>query len=385
MLPYPESEFKAFFELHQHDDPTALILSAKGDKKTIGMVEQLRSRNKIRKKLPEWFARYDLHLPPEDNLSQSSSSITAAFKSRYVEGSLLDLTLGSGIDMWKMSKMTSSCAGVEPNEDLAARTAHNFKQLDVECPIYITTAEAFLAENQDSYGTIYIDPSRRTEDGKKTVALHRMVPDIGAIWTNLLQSCNRLIVKLSPLFDLTAIQNELKDVVQIDVVSVNGEVKEILVIAEKDNDRDCLIQCVELEQDGESLIYSTSSPINIRTDTSEWKAYLYDPSSGLIKSNLDGAWAFENGLTQPIKDVRLYTSDRHLPSFPGRIFAIKEVSKPYKISKLPQRLSIVSRSNYERSEQIRKKLKVGESEIDFLFAAGKSKKERVFIYAMKVS
>lgn len=384
LLRVPEPEIRSFYERHQHDVPADVLLARKdlNREDLIWLLEQMRSRNRIRNKIPEWYDRFDLVLPPELNLSQSSSTATAKHKAKWVTGSLLDLTAGSGIDGWQMSQHASTFQYVEPNAELLKITQFNFEHLGIEGEGFQTTAEAYLKQMNRMDGTLYLDPSRRSEEGSKTVALHRMSPDLTGMWATLLAKSKRVIVKLSPLFDLTAIQKELKHVRNIEVVSLHGEVKEILVIAEEAFHALPQISAIELQ---EHATWSyTSEPRAVDLPTT-FGTYLYDPSPALVKANLHDVWAQENQLSKPIRQASVYFSETLLDSYPGRIFKVIQTAKPYKISELPQRLSIVSRYYHEKPEVIRKKLRVGESENEFLFAVGKNKNERVFIHAVRMS
>lgn len=382
-LPYPESEIREFFEKHQHDNPADVLLSRKDieKEKLLWLLEQTKSRNRLRTKIPEWYSRFDLILPPELNLSQSSSTPTAQHKSKWVIGDLVDLTAGSGIDLWQMSARAQRVYFTEPNAKLLEITQYNLNQLEVEAVGSNHYANEYLQTLQNVNGTIYLDPSRRSDDGSKTVALHRMSPDLTGLWQELLLKSKRVVVKLSPLFDITAIQKELSNVKCIELVALGNEVKEVLVIAEREHQSEAEIRAVELQETHPWEYSGTPGRVNLKAD---FKAYLYDPSPAMIKANLQDSWAQQNDLHKPLEHANLYFSDELHENFPGRVFEVIQSGKPYKLKNLPQRLSIVSRYYHERPEQIRKKLKVGESDTDFLFATGKQKGERIFIHASRV-
>lgn len=382
-LPYSESEIREFFEKHQHDNPADVLLSRNDleREKLLWLLEQSKSRNRLRTKVPEWYKRFDLILPPEGNLSQSSSTLTAQHKSKWIIGDLLDLTGGSGVDLWRMSSNAERCKMVEPNSELLAITQYNLAQLNIDVEAHQGDAESYLDSLTPFEGTIYLDPSRRSDDGSKTVALHRMSPNLTGMWSALLEKSKRVVVKLSPLFDLTAIQRELSNVMRIEVVAVNNEVKEVLVMAEPNFEGRVQIEAIELNP---HRPWSYTSEAGSRELSRSFGEYIYDPSSALVKAELNDAWAEENELSRPFPQANVYFSNTLKENYPGRIFRIIQKDKPYKLKDLPQRLSIISRYYHERPEQIRKKLKVGEGETDFLFALGKNKGERVFIHAVRV-
>lgn len=385
-LPYPVEEIEAFYLEHKHANAAEILLKTPENErgKVQWLLNQTASRKKVESKIPSLASRYDVVLSPVANLAQSSSEATARHKAQFVSGSLLDLTLGSGIDAWRMSANATSLTGVEPNESLAQITSHNLTALQVLHNVEITDAESYLANNQSTFNTIFLDPSRRSDDGAKTVALHRMQPDLTGMWETLLERGDQVIVKLSPLFDITAVIQQLPGVFEIRIVSLNNEVKELLIRAKKGYAES--VQVIAEEIGISPWEYSVpATRTSAAPQTGEWQQYIYDPSPALIKQNAHDYYAVEHGLIKPIKDASIYTSNALLPDFPGRVFEVKEISKPYKINSLPKRLSIVTRYYFEKPEEIRKRLKVGESDTDFLFAIGKKKNERTFIYALRKS
>lgn len=381
-LPYSPASIQQFWEEHQHDVLTDILLAAKPAMRdeTLWMIEQCESRKRLLKKVPEWANRFDLFLPHRDNLSQASSTATAEFKASDMSGDILDLTAGSGIDAWQMAKNAQSLTLVEPNDSLAERTTYNLKQWGIVPVLHNTTAEEFCQGINREYDWIYIDPSRRDSDGSKTVAWHRMLPDVTEIWDKILTHSKKVRVKLSPLFDIHALQN-VSGAERIDVVAVRGEVKEVLLTASKEFQGVPEVCAHEIGPDswhihgyGEDV-----SPISKAPET-----YLYDPSAALIKAGLADSHAAQHQLHAMTPGSLLYTSDKHFENYPGRTFRVLEFNKPYKIKDLPKNLSIVSKGFYDKPQVIRKRLKCGESDTNFLFAVGKSKNAAHFIHAVRI-
>ena len=70
---------------------------------------------------------------------------------------------------------------------------------------------------------IFIDPARRDGHGGKTVAIGDCEPDIAALEELLLRKARHVLVKLSPMLDLTLALNDLKHVREAHIVSVGNE------------------------------------------------------------------------------------------------------------------------------------------------------------------
>jgi len=61
--------------------------------------DQVRCRQKLRKKAPEWLEYDNIILPGPVSIEQASSSTTATYKSGLLQGgTLMDLTGGLGVD-----------------------------------------------------------------------------------------------------------------------------------------------------------------------------------------------------------------------------------------------------------------------------------------------
>jgi protein-L-isoaspartate O-methyltransferase len=163
-------EVQKFIKDHQGDDPFLLSLKAKevDDFPTREAIEQIQSFQKARSKLPTWVTTEGIVWPPPISIEQSSSETTAKFKASLVHGkSLVDLTGGMGVDVNSFSHSFDKVHYVEPNDQLCQMARHNFRVLEKRnIQIYHTTAQTFLADNQASYDTIFIDPSRRSENKK---------------------------------------------------------------------------------------------------------------------------------------------------------------------------------------------------------------------------
>lgn len=385
-LPFSPEELSAFIEENQHTHPADVLLKTPVEKREHVklLLEQMEGRKRLGSKVPEWASRFDLLLPPPANLSQCSNTETAEFKASDITGSLLDLTAGSGIDIWKMAASATSVDMVDPNEELLLKTQFNLQQWGVRATPHFCTAEEFIATNERSFDWIYLDPSRRSDDGSKTVALHRMLPDVPQIWEAMHKTADHVKMKLSPLFDLQAIIRELPYVYRIEVLSKRGEVKEIVVTSSRSETTPLRVEAHELDERRPWQYARPWEEMVNQTPSGDWGEYLYDPGSALIKSGLAHSYAAENMLVQPMANVTLFSSNNLIESYPGRVFKIEAISKPFKNKELPKRLSIVTRNYFDKPEIIRKRLKVGESDTNFLFAAAENRKNAVFIHALKL-
>ena len=101
-----------------------------------------------------------------------------------------------------------------------------------------------------SVDCIYIDPARRDVKGKKTADLSLCSPNLLEIRDLLLKKCNTLLIKLSPMFDISSALEVFPECKEVHVVSVKNECKELLLLVEKGFCGEAEIVCVNLEEFG---------------------------------------------------------------------------------------------------------------------------------------
>lgn len=80
---------------------------------------------------------------------------------------------------------------------------------------------------------LVLDPARRDGHGGKTVAISDCEPDVTVLEPLLVDKAKKVMVKLSPMLDLSLALNELKTVRAVHIVAVNNECKELLLILQK--------------------------------------------------------------------------------------------------------------------------------------------------------
>lgn len=77
---------------------------------------------------------------------------------------------------------------------------------------------------------IFLDPARRNEHGGKTVAISDCEPNAAALEELLLEKGQQVIIKLSPMLDLSLAIRDMKHVSEVHIISVNNECKELLLM-----------------------------------------------------------------------------------------------------------------------------------------------------------
>ena len=200
----------------------------------------LEVRRKLRLKVPEWYAVPSLRYPFRLSGEQCSSSETAFYKASVaarVGSRIADLTGGLGVDSWAFSKVAAEVLYNEMKPELSAAAERNFRELGVEnvtvrnCQI----EPGNVSEVLDGFepDIIFLDPARRAEDGRKVFRLEDCQPDVLRLLPELFSAAPLVLLKLSPMADITLVCRRLGSVREVHVVAADGECKELLLLLER--------------------------------------------------------------------------------------------------------------------------------------------------------
>jgi hypothetical protein len=374
-----ERKIQDFIFSNEHADTASLALKQKTIEgaPVAWLAEQIKARKKIRKKLPLWFNTKGVVYPPTLNLEQSSSELTAKYKSDLIKtiniNKLADLSAGFGIDAFFLSQACTTLHHVEPDEKLIALAQHNHFLLGAKNISYHTSkAETFLAGHLHKLDFIYIDPSRRNFSGKKIFLLEDCEPDVLQIQSELLRQAKFVMIKTSPMLDIQAGLNVLQNVKSVYVISVDNECKELLFLLERDYEQDTSIHAIML---GENSTQEFSYPFKAaqpETTYSNALTYLHEPDVAIIKAVASDRLAHKFQLQKLQPNTLLYTSEVLHPDYPGRIFKVLGETKTDRKSLqkyFPTYAASISTRNYPASaDELRKKTKLKEDEKFFLWA-----------------
>ncbi len=384
------NDIQKFIDQHLNESPTKLILKGSPfPEVTIQeIVGQIISKKKCQKKLPTWFKTDNIYYPNKINIEQTSSEITANYKSNIIEGgSIIDLTGGFGVDCFAFAKKFNKVTHCEINTKLSEIAAHNYQQLGVK---NITTVAqnglAYLNKNKQKYDWIYADPSRRNETKGKVFLLEDCLPNIPLNIDLLFKYSDNILLKFSPVLDITSAINELKFVKEIHVIAINNDVKELLFILQKDYQNNINIKTINYRKESfetfDSCYYQ-----HVKSSFSIPKTYLYEPNAAILKAGLFNEVSHQLKLNKLHVNSHLYTSNK-LIIFPGRRFKII-YNIPYnkkKIKKLipSKRANITIRNFPETVAQIRRKTKLKDGGDQYLFFTTDLNNKHVVLICEKV-
>ena len=209
-------------------DPLEVALDARIPHARL-VATQVKYLARARHKLPS-FAAAQCILPPLA-FEQASSEACAAHKA-IAGDAVLDLSCGLGVDTLFLSRRFRRVVALESDPLLARITADNLARLGVRnVELLALRAEEYLAREGLRFDWIYADPDRRSAAGLKQLRLEACSPDILALRPLIERAAPRLCLKNSPLFDV-AEALRLFPQSRVEVLSLDGECKEVLVYAD---------------------------------------------------------------------------------------------------------------------------------------------------------
>ncbi|GAB4129916.1 MAG: hypothetical protein OHK0045_07740 [Raineya sp.] len=368
----------------------------------IAIAEQIQGYQKALAKIPTFAHNESIIYPPKLNLEQSSSELTARWKANYIiakTNTLTDLTGGFGVDAWAFSQVSRQTNYVEQNKDLVDIAKHNFHVLGANVKIYCDEAAHFLSKTASS-DWIYIDPARRDKAGKSIAQITDTQPNIIELLPLIFAKTNNLLLKTSPMFDISQALQVLFEVKRIWVIAVENECREVLYNIEgqryaTDNmgqmqaNMAIEIEAVNIKANGEysSLKGSIAKEKVAKVRFSAPQKYLYEPNAAILKAGLFRYVADYFDVFKLHKHTHFYTNQSLKTSFQGRIFEIQGILNAFDWKTLKKhfpKAHIITRNYPMTVEQIRKQSQIKEGGEVFLIFTTWYEEQKGVIVAKKV-
>ena len=388
------SETLRFIEENARADVRSLALQAKKYPQVdMAMaVVQIAGRQIAEAKVPSWYHTEGLLYPKHLSMEQCSSEATAIYKAGLVEGdSFTDLTGGFGIDCSFLSRKFKQANYVERQAELCELAKHNFPLLGLSIGVHNEDGVAYLKQMQP-VDCLFLDPARRDGHGGKTVAIADCEPDVSALEDLLVEKAKKVMVKLSPMLDLSLALKHLKYVREVHIVSVNNECKELLLILQKESaSSDITIHCEHIVNASEHQSFSFTQEQERTSDcplATEVGAYLYEPNASILKAGAYRSLTQTYACKKLHASSHLYTSEQFIEDFPGRRFHVEAVSgfgkKELKDFLQGMEKANLTIRNFPSSvADLRKRLKLKEGGEDYLFATTLADESKVIIKCRK--
>lgn len=393
---------------HREDDVGRLLLGhAPAGVHVARAVQQIEGWRMARHKLPTWAACDDILYPPRLAMEQCSSEAAARYKAAIIRSyqtadsspkkdvcqsntpRLTDLTGGLGVDCAFMAAAFCEVTYVERNPDLCAIAATNFKALGLHHIRTVSGDGSKVLEELPMQDWIYLDPARRDGAGRKMVSLADCEPDVVRLMPLLHSHARWVMVKCSPMLDITQALRQLTSMQEVHVVSVQNECKELLFVTSAIP----IVHAVSLRTDGSVESDCTFTPSDEQACQPAYAdvigRWLYEPNAALLKAGCFKLPAVRYGLQKLHPNSHLYTSDTLCTTFPGRTFEVVGSSGfgKHDVKSLlgDLRKANLSIRNFPDSvEGLRRRLHLAEGGDDYLFATLLTGGKKMLVRCRKV-
>ena len=353
------------------------------------IVTQIEAKKRCKSKLSTWFNTPNIYYPNKLNIEQTSSEITANYKSQLIKGnSIIDLTGGFGVDCYYFSKEFKEVTHCEIDKNLSDIVTYNYNQLRVN---NIVTKNIdgikYLKSTSKKYDWIYIDPSRRHNSKGKVFYLKDCLPNIPEHLESLFEHADNVLIKVSPMLDLTVGISELTYTKEIHIVAINNEVKELLFVLNKGHEADIQVKAINLKNGKKQVFeFNYSSRNDTKVNYSLPLTYLYESNAAILKSGAFNNIAKQLSVFKLHKHSHLYTANK-LMSFPGRSFKISNVL-PYNKKTIKRILgntkaNITVRNFPESVNSLRKKFNINDGGNTYAFFTININNEKIVIICEK--
>lgn len=393
---------------------------------------QIECRQKTTRKLSRWLKEEKFLFPCLEVAEQSTHQCVAAYHAAIAGNGkdILDITAGLGIDAFTLAEAGNRVYAVELDPNRAGAIAHNAEILRL--PVNVTEGDSLaLLRNMDPnqiYDIIFADPARRDSNNRRLYSLADCFPDVVGNFYMLASHARQIIIKASPLVDISNVCRQLPDVTEIHIVCVKGECKETLIVCtpgiESVQTRDSRqnstldtkngrrpetgdnnglediaevpVTVADLEETSDgALKFRSKMKLSFKDRIGECKSvtpneivagnYLYDPNAGIHKLNCGSALCRRfTGLIKLSPNTDLYICKELHKDFPGRIFCIESIADKKAVKSMKGSEAEVVVRNYPlKAEELRKKLRLKSGDTKFVVGCRAGKQQTPLLLICK--
>jgi len=356
----------------------------------IAILNQIAAKTKAKYKLPTFFKTENIIYPSKISVEQTSSEKTALYKSSIVSGAtLIDLTGGFGVDDLYFSKVVKNVIHCEIDSELSNSVKYNFEILGIKnIQFEFGDSYTYLEKIQFKLDWIYIDPSRRNDIKGKVFMLKDCLPNVPELLTFYFTKTDNILIKTSPILDISAGLLELSNVKCIHIVAVDNEVKELIWELSNGFIDIARIKTVNITNEKTEQFSFELNSNNHFSNYSLPKKYLYEPNSAIMKSGGFDEIGIQYHLDKLHQHSHLYTSDEKI-EFPGRIFEVQNAisyAKNEMKSFLENKIANITTRNFPESvEEIRKKWKIKDGGNSYCFFTTDMNNHKIVLICTKIS
>lgn len=417
-------EYLKFIMDHAHSDVNALRLQYHGKSMPFSVDDacmQIEMRRKTAGKLP-WFLHHPgFRFGTAQSAEQASNQNVALFHAFLIghNRSVLDMTAGLGIDAMTIAMRGNRVTAYEFETERVEALRHNADILGInDLTVVKGDSVLHLQQSEEHYDWIFVDPARRDSGNNRCFLLQDSLPDVVSHQDLLLAHADNVLIKASPLLDITQTLRDFSNVRSIIILSYKNEVKEVLIhlspspaslvsssplsfSAEPEGEvklpSSPLIQAIDLADGAPAFpdgapavrfrfIAGGATQAAISYATSEAIApgiYLYEAGAAMRKLQCASQiCARYTDIKSLAKDSGLFVSETLHADFPGRICTVKAILSAKQLKALKDSHCRVVSSCYPMSAaDLRKKFRLKEGEDKTLYATTTRDGSRIMILA----
>ena len=333
-----------WIEAHKDDDTSALRLKYHGISEDVSGIDytyailQVECRRKAAKKLASTLRCRAFEFPTALSAEQSTSDRLAAFHASMIPqgASVVDLTSGLGIDVFHFAGLASHVTAVEIDPVVAGALINNAAVLGLDNII-------------------------------------EMIPSLS-------RCCGTLVVKMSPMLDVTAVCRQLSPyIVKLIAIGDRHECKELVAVLDFNANiqfEDVSLQAVTLMHDDglHRLVFTDQERRSAEPDYAEPSIgdMIIEPYPSVMKMAPWNVVCDRYGLSALHPNSHLYVGKDDCSEI-GVNYTVKDVI-PYSSSEIKRlahrypRLSVATRNFPLNADALRKKLHVADADAPRLYA-----------------
>lgn len=329
-----KSEFWEWVAAHAGSPATASLAEqarkALGDEAPLALT-QIEGRRKAAAKLRKTLQHNEFMFPSTLLAEQCTDERVAAFNASAagsVKGKkVLDLTFGLGIDAFAFARAGASVTGVERYIEAVEAGRHNAAILGLDVRVVCDDALDFLQQavmHGESFDLIYLDPARRDSHGGRVYNFADCEPRLDLVLEKARQLTDAVLVKGSPMVDVSYIFTYLSNVKHVWAVGLNGECKEVLVLFGKGGEQ--MVSAVDIGHTDSCLNQPWSSNRRVVLEPGELKEGLLLSVATAAMEKAQPWQALHERWPELQSAARgLFVSAELPEGFPGRVLRIDKI------------------------------------------------------------
>lgn len=325
-----------WIDAHITDNPDKLRLKYASDPTLNDAVNQIDCRQRTASKLAVTLTNKRFRFPSTISAEQCTGDAIASIHAKMItRGSkVLDMTCGLGIDTFHIATGAAHVTACEINAEYADVAEYNARTTGLENVKILNTdsVEYLHSLPDDSYDCIFIDPARRGEHGERVFAIDRCTPDVTSILPKMLSVAPTVIIKASPMLDVSHTIASLTNVAKVTAIGTDRECKELVIECRRNHTEPPILSAMTIPgnvtaNETTTIEFTQEDENNAMPETAPPVAggWIYEPYAPVLKIAPFRYLCKKFGATKLDVNTHLYTAITPLPGFPGREMRITEV------------------------------------------------------------